>query len=138
MAERLRNIKTISRIERVLRNAAVAEKGNIACIDTTDGLVVPGAVATTLVPIGWFEETLTGNGTALIGVTLFTEVECAVMINSSTGPVADADVGKVCYLHSAFEVSMTATGKSVAGRVMGIVGSGAGAKVLVQTALAGA
>ena len=134
MAERLINSKKISRIERVLKNAAVAEKGNVACIDLDDGALVVGAVDTNYLPIGWFEDSLTGDGVKTIGVTLFSEIECAVLINSGTGPVADDDVGALCYLHSAFEVSMTGTGKSVAGRVWGITGSGAGAKVLVQMA----
>jgi len=138
MAERLRNVKTISRIERALKNAASAEKGNVACIDTADGSLVPGAVSATLVPIGYFEDTLVGDGVTLIGVTLFAEIECAVMINSSVGPVADSDMLKTTYLHSSFEVSMTATGKSALGRVWGVIGSGAGAKVLVQTTVAGA
>lgn len=134
MAERLINSKVISRIERALKNGEAAEKGNIAAIDLTDGALVVGAVAATLIPIGWFEETLTGDGTTKIGVTLFSPIECAVLINSGTGPVDDGDMCALCYLHSAFEVSMTATGKSFAGRVWGISGSGAGAKVFVQMA----
>jgi hypothetical protein len=134
MAERLIHSKTISRIVRVLKSAAVAEKGNVACIDLDDGALVAGAVDLNYLPIGWFEESLTGDGTATIGVKLFNEVECAVMINSSTGPVDDGDVGALCYLHSAFEVSMTGTNKSIAGRVWGISGTGGGAKVYVEMA----
>jgi hypothetical protein len=122
----------------VLKNTIVAEKGNIACLDTADGSLTVGAVSTTLIPIGWFESTLTGDGTATIGVQLFAEIDCVAMINSSTGPVAAANIGSNCYLHSAFEVSMTATGKSVLGRVWGLVGTGAGAVVYVQPAIAGA
>jgi hypothetical protein len=134
MAERLINSKGIDRIVRVLKSGAAAEKGNVACIDLDDGALVVGAVDANYLPIGWFEETLTGDGTATIGVKLFSPVECAVLINSSTGPVDDGDVGALCYLHSAFEVSMTATGKSIAGRVWGISGSGGGAKVFVEMA----
>lgn len=134
MAERLINSKTLSRIERVLKNGAVAEKAHVACIDLDDGALVAGAVDLNYLPIGWFEESLTGDGVKTIGVKLFSEIECAVLINSSTGPVADDDVGALCYLHSSFEVSMTGTGKSVAGRVWGIVGSGGGAKVFVEMA----
>lgn len=134
MAERLINSKTISRIDMVLKLAAVAEKGNVACIDLDDGALVVGAVNDNYLPIGWFESSLTGDGTTEIGVKLFDEIECAVLINSSTGPVAAANLGALCYLHSAFEVSMTSTGKSIAGRVWGLRGSGAGAKVFVQMA----
>lgn len=134
MAERLINSKKISRIVRALKTAAVAEKGNVACIDLDDGALVAGAVDVNYLPIGWFEESLTGDGTTEIGVKLFHEIDCAVLVNSGTGPVDDGDVGALCFLHSSYEVSMTATGKSIAGRVWGITGSGAGAKVLVEMA----
>lgn len=134
MAERLIHSKTIARIERVLANAAVAEKGNVACINLDDGSLVPGAVDENYLPIGWFEESLTGDGTQTIGVKLFNEIDCAVLTNSSVGPVGDDDIGALCFLHSSFEVSMTATGKSIAGRVWGIKGSGAGAQVYVEMA----
>ena len=137
MAERSIRPKTFSRLELPLKLNAVAEAGNIACIDTADGSLVPGAVSTTLIPIGVFESSMTGDGSALIGVKLFTEIECYAFINSSTGPVAAANRMANCYLHSSYEVSMTATGKSVAGKVIDIQGSGAGAVVWVQTALAG-
>lgn len=134
MAERLINSKVIDRIERALKLAEVAEKGNVAAIDLADGALVAGKVAATLLPIGWFEESLTGDGTTKIGVKLFAPIECAILINSSTGPVDDGDVGALCFLHSAFEVSMTATGKSIAGRVWEIKGTGGGAKVAVEMA----
>lgn len=130
MAERPIRFKTIDRIERALKSGATAEKGNVACIDLSDGSLVPGAALTTLLPIGWFESSLTGDGTTTIGVKLFSEITCAVLSNAGTGPVADDDVGALCYLHSAFEVSMTSTGKSYAGRVWGMLGT----KVLVQMA----
>ena len=134
MAERLIHSKTISRVERSLANAEVAEKGHVACINLDDGSLVAGAVDDNYLPIGWFEESLTGDGTTSIGVKLFNEIECAVLINSGTGPVDDGDVGALCFLHSSFEVSMTATGKSIAGRVWGVKGSGAGAQVYVEMA----
>lgn len=130
MAERLIRFKTLSRIERVLANAEVAEKGHVACIDLTDGTLVAGAVSTTLFPIGWFESSLTGDGTATIAVKLFSEKLVAALANASTGAVDDDDVGALCYVHSSSEVSMTATGKSVAGRVWGL----SGALVLVEMA----
>jgi hypothetical protein len=123
-----------TRLERVLKNAAVAEKGQIACIDTADGSLVPGAVSLTLLPIGIFESSATGDGVATVFVRLFAPVEVVPLVNSATGPVDDGDVGSLTYVHSATDVSMTGTGKSVAGRVWGISGSGAGATVYVQLA----
>jgi hypothetical protein len=132
MAARVLQSQEWTRLERVLKNAAVAEKGQVACIDTADGSLVPGAVSTTLLPIGLFESSATGDGVATIFVRLFASVAVVPLVNSATGPVDDGDVGSLTYIHSATEVSMTAAGKSVAGRVWGIVGSGAGATVYVQ------
>lgn len=135
MAERLIRTQTWSRLERVLKNGAVAEAGNVACLDLTDGALVAGAVSLTLLPIGYFETSLTGDGTKTVFVQLFKEINIVPMVNSSTGPVDDGDVGNLTYLHSSFEVSMTGTGKSIAGRVWGVKGSGGGATVFVQPIL---
>ncbi len=125
MAERIIKQARWSRIKRILKNAAVAEKGQNACIDTSDGALVPASVATTLNPIGVFEESFTGDGVRLMSVRLFAEIDLTMFANAAVGPVTDADVTKNCYLHSAAaEVSMTATGKSVAGRVWGVETAG--------------
>lgn len=125
MAERLTRQARWSRFKRILKNATVAEKGQLACLDTADGALVPASVATTLRPIGTFEESFTGDGVKIATVKLFYEVELALFANASVGPVADANVGANCYIHSASaEVSMTATGKSIAGRVWGVITAG--------------
>jgi hypothetical protein len=134
MAARVIQTQVWTRLERVLKNAAVAEKGQVACIDTSDGSLVPASVSLTLLPIGVFESSATGDGVATIFVRLFAPVEVVPMVSSATGPVADDDVGSLTFLHSATDVSMTGTGKSVAGRVWGLVGSGAGATVYVELA----
>lgn len=121
MAERITKRARWSRIKRALKSAAVAEKGQVACIDLADGALVPGSVATTLFPIGTFDESFTGDGTRLCSVTLFAEIELILLANQATGAVDDGDMCALCYIHSASsEVSMTATGKSLAGRVWGL------------------
>lgn len=130
MSERPIRFKTISRIERKLKSGEDAERGNVACIDTSDGSLVPTSVATTLFPIGWFEETLTGDGTKTVGVKLFSEITCAVLPNAESGAVDDGDVGAFCYLTATAAVTTTSTGASVAGRVWGLLGS----NVLVEMA----
>jgi hypothetical protein len=131
MAERPIRSKPISRIERALKSAAVAEKGNVACIDLGDGALVPVSVATDLLPIGWFEESLTGDGTTPVGVKLFKEIEVVLLPNAGSGAVDDGDVGNVCYLTATAAVTMTSTGASVAGRVWGVSGT----NVLVEMAI---
>lgn len=131
MAERLIRFKTLSRIERVLADGETAEKGNTACIDLTDGSLVASAVSTTLFPIGWFETSLVGDGSTLIGVKLFSEVPCAVLPNAGSGAVDDGDVGALCYLTATSAVTITSTDASVAGRVWGLLPDG---NVLVQMA----
>lgn len=121
---RLVKTQVLTRLERLLKSGEVAVQGEVACIDLGDGALVPGSVATDLLPIGYFESNATGDGTLTVFVTLFSPVTVAAMISSGTGPVADDDVGNVCYLHNASSnVSMTSTGKSVAGRVWAVSGT---------------
>lgn len=124
MAERKTRTARWSRLQRVLKSAAVAEKGNVAALDRADGALVAGGVNTNYLPIGYFEDTFTGDGVRKAGVRLFSEIDVALLANASAGPVADDDVGNLCYLASSFEVSMDGTGKSPAGRVWGVTPEG--------------
>lgn len=125
-----------TRFERVLKNGVTAARGDVACIDLDDGSLVVGAQDSNYFPIGRFEDAIVGDGTAVAKIRLFADVQIVPMVNASTDPVDDGDVGALCYLHSATEVSMTGTSKSIAGRVWGVKGSGAGSTVYVQPALA--
>jgi len=120
MAERKKIVACWSRFRRVLKSAAVAEKGQIACLDTADGALVPAGVATTLVPIGYFTDSFTGDGVKVMEVQLFAEVTVQKLTASATGTPTDADAGKVVYLRTTPEVSTTSTGSSVAGRLWGV------------------
>jgi hypothetical protein len=120
MAERKKIVACWSRFRRILKSGAVAEKGQIACIDTADGALVATSVATTLVPIGYFTDSFTGDGVKVMEVQLFAEITVQKLPASGTGAPVDADVGKVVYVHAASAVSTTSTGASVAGRLWGV------------------
>jgi len=120
MAERKVRTAKWSRIERILNTGAIAEKGNVAAFNKANGTLVVSAVAATLHPVGFFEDSFTGDGVRKAKVRLFSEIDVALFGNAAVGPVADDDVGSVCYLSSSWEVTMTATGASVAGRVWGV------------------
>lgn len=119
MADRMTRKEVWGYFERPLKNAVAAVNGEIACIDTADGALVPVSTATTLVPIGYFCESFTGDGTRVMRVRLFRDVELHRFDNDATGTdgVEDADLMKVCYLKDGRTVTEVATGRSVAGRV---------------------
>ncbi len=119
MAKRTVRCETLSYFTRILKSADVAEEGNLACLDTADGTLRAVATATTLIPIGVFDEgqNLTGNGTLTARVRLFQEIRCYRFPNDATNPVLNAHVGQLCYIKNDGTVSILATGRSVAGRV---------------------
>jgi hypothetical protein len=125
MAQRKIRFGRISRIKATLTNAAVAEKGQIACVDTATGLIIVGATgATTYVPIGYFEEDLTGTGSNLVSIVLFEEITVHYLTPSATGTPVATDLMKILYLRASPEVSTTATTSSVAGRFWGFSSDG--------------
>jgi hypothetical protein len=116
---------SVKQIKRVLKNASVAVEGAIACIDTTDGALVPAATATTLIPIGYFidlgtETSVTGDGTKQVKVRLFKEVIAFWYVNDTGTPVTDAKMAQIVYLLDNQTLSGNATGKSIAGRCWGV------------------
>ncbi len=119
MAKRTVRTETLSYFERPLKSADVAEEGNLACLDTADGSLRAAVTATTLIPIGVFDQgvNFTGNGTTVARVKLFNEVRCIRVPNDATNPVLNAHVGSLCYIKNDGTVSILATGRSVAGRV---------------------
>lgn len=133
MTARMRETQVWSHIERVLKNETVAVKGEIACIDTADGALVPVSTATTLIPIGYFKDDLTGDGTKKARVEFFEQKTLQLFANAtSTDAVADANVGGLCYLKDGGTVTITATGRSVAGTVWNVAASGLNKGVLVE------
>lgn len=122
MAERGRKIRTMKFMTLVVANGETVEKGGIVCLDTTDApLAHPPSDATTLVPIGYANSSVTGDGTLTVKVELFDEVLCHGFDNDATTPVDAGDVGGNCWMSGPAEVSADNTSRSVAGRVIGLV-----------------
>jgi hypothetical protein len=101
----------------------VAYEGGIACIDTANlGGVYRGATgSTTLVPIGWFTETVdnsAGGVSVPVGVRLNREVRLSYW-DSVTGAnaVTSAKVGGTAYIADDHTLTMSSTTASKAGRV---------------------
>lgn len=100
--------------------------GQLVSADAS-GLLVPGATVATQRAIGIFgvqpallpSTSYVSSGVA--GASSF-EVQLGTfkLDNSGTDPVVQADIGKACYIEDDHTVSHTATGKSIAGRVMAI------------------
>lgn len=105
-----------------LTSAAVAVKGEICCIDTSTGKFAVGAASTTLLPVGYFTESVTGDGTTLTACRLFQEGKLHWFDNDTGTPVASTDIGNECYIKDGRTVSMSSAGstRSKAGRVWGI------------------
>lgn len=126
MAERTQKVTHWGYAELALKNAVVAEKGGLACINTADAAieVVAGTASTTLLPIGTFQESFTGNGTRKIQIKLFREIVLHTFDNDPTDAVTAADFGSDCYIYGPSTVGSVATGKSVAGKVWGVSSEG--------------
>lgn len=130
MAERLKGTRKVSRVKMVLANGQVAERGNIACLNDS-GALVAASDAAGLLPIGYFEQSFTGDGTQTTFVLLFDEI--AVHRFGTVGggtAVTASNIGQICYLENGSQVSTDDT-NSVAGRVWQVDDDG----IWVQMAL---
>ena len=123
MADRMTRMEVWAYFALALTNAAAAVKGQVACIDTATGLLNVAGAETTLEPIGYFDETVTGDGVTLVRVRLFRDVTIH-WLDNDTAPnnVAAANIGSNVYLKDGHTVSTSsATGtRSIAGRVWGV------------------
>lgn len=117
MASRRKRDEVWGFYELALKNAAVAVEGEIACIDTADGALVPVSTATTLVPIGYFLSSATGDGSTIMRVQLFKDVLLQRFDNDTGTAVTAAQRQQLCYLKDGRTVSGDSTGRSVAGKV---------------------
>lgn len=130
--ERMWRTEVWAYLERVLQNTEVAEKGHIAAVDLATGELVAGQSGVDLIPIGYFEQSFTGNGTRKIRVRLFKDVILHRFDNDgSPNAVADADFLQPCYLKDSKTVSALGTSRSVAGRVWAVTSAG----VLIEPAI---
>ena len=104
-----------------LTNAASAVKGEIACLDTSSGLLNVVGTSTTLIPIGNFHDNYTGDGSTPVLVELFEKLNTQLFLNDSApNALTTADRGAECYLKDGRTVSALSTGRSVAGIVLNI------------------
>lgn len=114
--------RTIKRLKRVLASGQVAVKGQRAHGNTADGLfyATPAAI-TTLIPIGYFTEDVTGDGTLQTVVELFEEIKVDGWVNDDNpNDVQESDVFTEVYLKDETTVSTSDGGgtRSAAGRVV--------------------
>jgi hypothetical protein len=106
--------------EGVLTNLVAVEKGKLACIDTATGLLTNGATSATLRPIGYWDEDLTGDGSATVRVRLFHEIRVHWFDNDTGTAVVATDLGNLCYILDETTVTGDPTGASAAGRVWAV------------------
>lgn len=121
MVARMTRNEAWAYFEGVLTNAVSVERGEMACLDTTTGLVTKGAPSLTLRPIGYFDGDLVGDGVLTVRVRLFEEIRLHWWDNDTAGtPVVAADIGSLCFILDDRTVSGDSTGRSVAGRVWAV------------------
>lgn len=121
MVARMTRNEAWAYFEHPLTNLEAVEKGEMACLDSATGLLTQGDVSLTLRPIGYFEDSVTGNGVTDVRVRLFDEIRVHRWENDSGGtPVVAADVGSLCYVLDERTVTADSAGASVAGRVWAI------------------
>jgi hypothetical protein len=129
---RKRKDDTFQRIRRALATSEISVKGKVAYGKVGDGLLYgdPSAL-TSLLPIGYFTENVTGDGTLTTVVELFREVKANWLANDSNpNEVDQGDVFSECYAKDGATVTMLSTSHSKAGRVWDV--SADGTKVLVE------
>lgn len=88
------------------------------------GYAVPGSTATTLTALGRAEEQAVNAGSAGDKTVLVRRDKAFQFANDGSDPVVQGDLGKSCYITDDQTVSHTSTGKSVAGKVMGLDSAG--------------
>jgi hypothetical protein len=100
-----------------------AERGKMACLDTSTGECVAGQASTTLIHIGSFAEDVdnsAGGSAVPVNVDLDRELVVRYWDNDTGSAVAASDVGSDCYILDDSTVTMTSAGHSKAGRVWAV------------------
>lgn len=121
MSIRARTIRDTRTLRIILTATVVAERGHVACIDTATGRLVRAGDSETLLPIGYFGENATGDGSTRVLVELF-EPMTLQYFPSDAAPnhVTEANIGDLVYFTDDSVVSTLATDRSVAGRVFAV------------------
>lgn len=120
MVARMTRNEAWAYFEHALTNLESVEKGEMACLDTATGLLVKGATSLTLRPIGYFTDTVIGDGTTNVRVRLFDELRLHWWENDTGTPVVAADIGSLAFVLDDRTVTGDSTGASIAGRVWAV------------------
>lgn len=120
MTDRARSKTWIAYVDLALTNAVAVEKGEMACVDTATGLLTKGAASLTLKPIGYFDESGTGDGSTKFRVELFEGFWGHWWDNDTGTAVVATDFGSACWIKDDRTVSGSSTGRSPAGIVWGV------------------
>lgn len=120
--ERMSLVERWTRRQLTLASGNKAWKGGIAALDLSTGKVEPGHAETDLLVIGSFAETVDAAlADALVDVDFGREIEARWLANATAGDaIAATDVGSLCYVMDDQTVTITPTGRSIAGRVWGV------------------
>lgn len=119
MATRRRDSQALNEYSWVLHSGDQATQGEQAGLDTATGDVRPMGSSSTQIFIGFFAETLLGDGTKKVRVSLPDEVNAEWLDNDdSPNDVGAADIGSEVYAKDGHTVSTLSTSRSKAGRVL--------------------
>lgn len=134
------NFKVIHNASFILANSEEVEKGDVACIDLASGQAVLAQEAADLIPVGRFDEAMTGNGTALVKVALFSPKRIHFFAQDGDDPVAVGDTLGPCYFTGANTVGVPSdtSGVSMAGRVWIVEATRVGVETADSIGLQGA
>lgn len=119
MTTRRRDSHTLGEYSWILESGDSAVQGEAAGLDTATGTIRPMGTSATQIFMGFFAETLTGDGTLKVRVTLPDEANAEWLANDdSPNDVAAADIGSEVYAKDGSTVSTLSTSRSKAGRVL--------------------
>lgn len=94
-------------------------------VSNAAGYAAPGSAAAGLIALGRSEDSISNNpGADGAKVIRVRRKKAFLFANSTTDAVVQADVGRPCYIQDDQTVCHTATGKSVAGTVVGLEAPG--------------
>lgn len=99
--------------------SSVFYKGALVCYDTSDNTIKPGATSTTHIALGRCEQS------AAAGEAEELRIRSGIFKFENEGSSIDnGDVGSLCYVTDDQTVNISATGRSVAGRVYKVESDG--------------
>lgn len=107
----------------LVKGSTTIYKGSLVVLDA--GYAAPGRTATGLIAVGRAKATVTNSGAS--GALVYVEVEPGIFLwdNASGDPILVASLEALVYITDDATVNITATGKSVAGRVVKLETAGA-------------